>query len=372
MKVAIISGEMPAASAGGIGTVVHHLRERLEDDGVSTEIVCTDEFEGSSVTALPAPGPHPIKDLTFGRNFRTYAESVRDGVDVFHFHLPNARGPLLFAPEWVRQRSVVSVHTTPWGYHRYLYEQVPYRRLDRLGQVHKLGYSTVPIRLERRALRNVPVRTAVSSGVAAEVAEAYDVPVPTVVPNGIEPERLHEPSPGDGSTVLFVGRLVAQKGLERGLDALDHCDSEFDLKVVGTGALDERLRREADRRSVDAEFLGFVDRERLLREYAAADVLFMPSYYEGLPMVGIEGAGSGLPIAAARTARVGDVVCEENQQYVVDASDPRTLATAVDDVLSRPERVARIRRANRNRVREQFTAEGMTAAYRRLYAEVSG
>lgn len=361
MKVQIVAGEVPSPEAGGIGTVVHHLDAQFRGEDVETEIVCTDTYDTKDVTSLSAPGPHPFQDLTFGRSYRRYVNSQVDDVDVFHFHLPNARGPLLMAPDWVRERAVVSLHTTPWGYHEYLYESLPYSRLDASGKLHKLGYSSVPVAMERRALRGVPVVTAVSNGVADEAKRAYGVEC-EVVHNGVDTDTLPTSEDADGETLLFVGRLVPQKGLERGLRALDSCEADFEVQVVGTGPLDDRLKNIARRRPYDVEFLGFVERERLDRAYAEADVLFMPSYYEGLPMVGIEGAGSALPIVASKGARVDDIVSDVNDKLLFAGRDSEAVARAVDMAFDDSD-LKRIGARNRERVKARFTVSQMASAY---------
>jgi len=370
MNVMIIAGEVPSADAGGIGTVVYHLQTQLENRGITTELVSTDQFEDDSVTQLAAPGPHPIQDLTFGRNFRRYVKSAAERVDVFHFHLPNARGPLLFAPSWVRERSVVSFHTTPWGYQRYLYDRVPHSVLNMSGKLHKAGYGTIPIALERRAVKDTPALTAVSTGVASEAESAYGVSVDKVVHNGIDPSTLPSPCNTSENTVLFVGRLVAQKGLSRGLEMLDRCDSSFEFRVAGTGVLEDRLTKEARQYSFTTNFLGFISEEQLLKEYANADLLFMPSYYEGLPMVGIEGAGSGLPLVATDGARVEDIVCDKNSSYLSKGTKSGDAAQADDYFLSNPAAATDIGNKNRTSVATSFTAEQMTTKYQNLYTEI--
>ena len=104
---------------------------------------------------------------------------------------------------------------------------------------------------------------------------------------------------------LFMGRLIAQKGVDRAIDALP---DGFELWVAGEGP--ERTKLEARARGKAVRFLGEergVAKRNLL---AAADALLVPSLEDGAPTVILEALAAGLPIVASPVggipALVGD------------------------------------------------------------------
>ncbi len=101
-------------------------------------------------------------------------------------------------------------------------------------------------------------------------------------------------------TVLFLGRLVPIKGVDRVIDALAGTDAT--LLVAGDGPERRALERRARRKGVDARFLGWVREPLKSRLLYAADVLALPSRglrsgrTEGAPVVAMEARAAGLPV----------------------------------------------------------------------------
>jgi glycosyltransferase involved in cell wall biosynthesis len=107
-------------------------------------------------------------------------------------------------------------------------------------------------------------------------------------------------------TFLFCGSLIKRKGVDLLAASFARLAREFPhvrLRIVGEGELRElvaeMLRPVSDR----VEFVGFRDWDQLPGEYAKADVLCVPSRYDGWGLVVPEGLASGLPVIA--TDRMG-------------------------------------------------------------------
>ena len=105
---------------------------------------------------------------------------------------------------------------------------------------------------------------------------------------------------------LFVGSLIRRKGVDLVARAFARVAREFPhvrLKVAGVGDLEEmiaEMRREVRER---VEFVGFKHWRELPELYASADVLCVPSRYDGWGLVVPEGLAAGLPVIA--TDRMG-------------------------------------------------------------------
>ena len=122
----------------------------------------------------------------------------------------------------------------------------------------------------------------------------------TAIPNGVELDDTRRSDPAARS-VVAVGRLTAQKGFDRLIDAFgDVAGSETDwsLTIVGRGEQRRQLVQQIERR-------GLADRVRLTgfvpdvaAELAGASVFAMSSRREGLPMAMLEAMASGLAIVS--------------------------------------------------------------------------
>jgi glycosyltransferase involved in cell wall biosynthesis len=113
-----------------------------------------------------------------------------------------------------------------------------------------------------------------------------------VIPPFVHGLDLHA-RPDGPPCVLFVGRLVAAKGVTEAVEAWRRARVDLPLVVAGTGPLREGL---AD---PGVEVLGWVDRRRLASLYRRARALLMPSrWQEPFGMVGLEALAFGVPVVA--------------------------------------------------------------------------
>jgi glycosyltransferase involved in cell wall biosynthesis len=100
--------------------------------------------------------------------------------------------------------------------------------------------------------------------------------------------------PSASRTVVFIGRLTEEKGLQTLLDAWRQANSSLQLLIVGEGPLAPSLRRSA---SESVNFVGERSHEEVLSLLMTARALVLPSlWYEGQPVVALEAAAAGLPI----------------------------------------------------------------------------
>lgn len=105
--------------------------------------------------------------------------------------------------------------------------------------------------------------------------------------------------------VLYVGRLGREKGVIELLHAAARSAEPWQLKLVGRGPIEERLRRLAGRLGIAdrVRFHPFIgDRARLARWYASARAVVMPGAHETFGLVGFEAAASGASVVTCSTA----------------------------------------------------------------------
>ena len=156
-----------------------------------------------------------------------------------------------------------------------------------------------------------------------------------VVPNGVDVDRF---SPGDRSAVrarlgvgsgplaVCVGRLSRQKGQDVLLDAwssVREAVPDADLVLVGDGPDRAEL---VDRAPEGVRFVGRADPRNW---YLAADVVVLPSRWEGMALVLLEAAASGRSLVATDVAGAREVVAPGARSAVVPPGDAAALAAAV-------------------------------------------
>lgn len=121
-------------------------------------------------------------------------------------------------------------------------------------------------------------------------------------PIGVEPEYEVDlsmaPSGGD-VRLLFVGRLVQSKGIDRLCQVISRLKSDnWTLDVCGDGVWRSYLKRFVDENGLQHKIFLHGNVARMERFYERSDVLLMTSYWEGLPMVIPEAMAFGVPVVA--------------------------------------------------------------------------
>jgi glycosyltransferase involved in cell wall biosynthesis len=137
-----------------------------------------------------------------------------------------------------------------------------------------------------------------------------------------------------GFTVVFIGRLVEIKGLDLLVEAIAG-RQDWQLVVAGDGPRRAELERLAEARRIDARFCGSVGSSRRAELLAAGDALALPSRrlesgrHEGLPLVLLEAMGAGLPVVAAETGGIVELVADGANGLLVPPDDPASLGLAL-------------------------------------------
>lgn len=190
------------------------------------------------------------------------------------------------------------------------------------------------------------------------------------VANGIEPHILPRLDARKAEPVILcVGRFTPQK-LHRtlivALARLHRRGIPARLQLVGSGPLQQALERLAKRLGLShlVDFLG--RRDDVPELMARADVLALPSAFEGLPLVLLEAMALGLPAVATRIGGSVEALGPDHP-WLVAPRRSRDLAQALEDALDNPERRAITADRQVSRFEQRFTAARMAADTARIY-----
>jgi glycosyltransferase involved in cell wall biosynthesis len=209
-------------------------------------------------------------------------------------------------------------------------------------------------------------------GVAAALEERKLMPLATV-PNAVPPAppsvgRAELGLPPDVQLVLAVGRLVEQKNHALAVRAIAQVPDAV-LAIAGTGPLLGDLERQARETGVADRvlFLGLRPDARALM--GAADVVVMPSRWEGLPLSALEALASGTPLVATDVRGLRELVTDDQNALLVP-EEPRALAVALRRVLDDPELASRLGAAG-TQVEGAGSDERLVARFLELYARLA-
>lgn len=241
--------------------------------------------------------------------------------------------------------------------------------------------------LDRRTQRLATGSVCVSEGVrrfSQDVAR-LDPRRLTVIPNGIEPEpydqavalpRRELGLADDSLVALFVGRIEMQKGLDFLLIAAEKVIErrpEWQLVVVGDGPDLAGWRLYVGRDAALSRHVHLLGRRddvpALLK---AADLLVLPSLWEGMPNVVLEAMAARRAVVATTVEGTEDLVVPGQTGWLVPPWDPNALASALLEAAENRDRLARFGEAGQRRVKAEFTPTRVVAAYESLWAGILG
>jgi glycosyltransferase involved in cell wall biosynthesis len=171
-----------------------------------------------------------------------------------------------------------------------------------------------------------------------------------------------------------VARLHRQKGVEYFVKAaaiLHEKRPEATFVVVGGGPLEDRVKGEVARLGLTGRLILAGERTDALDWLSLFDIFVLPSLWEGLPLVLIEGAILGKPIAATDIDGNREVIRDGETGLLVPPADPAALAGAVLRLLNDPGLARRLGDAARLTIPPAYSLERMVAETERLYLDLA-
>ena len=175
--------------------------------------------------------------------------------------------------------------------------------------------------------------------------------------------------------VLFVGRLVPQKGVRYLIRAVPqilghHNSARF--FIAGDGWSKSHLENLAASSGCGEKirFLGFVSDSELVGLTMSADALVVPSIYEPFGIVALEGMAAGVPVVAANVGGLADIVEHDRTGVLVYPKSPESVAWGVDKVLSDPGYSEWLVRNAKKKVYDAYSWEAVAKRTSDVYEEV--
>ena len=234
------------------------------------------------------------------------------------------------------------------------------------------------INAEKRLFDHADVVTVVSHSCEEEIRAHHGLNKRIVaIPPGIDTNYFAPPEDrikGD-TYVLYTGRLETRKGLVDLVRAAKYvCEKYPDIEFIltGKGTAEAYLRRLVRNLGVgrNFHFVGYVDRDALLRYYQNATIYALPSYYEGLPATLIEAMSCGIPPVATNVRGISEVITDGETGLLVPSRNPEKLAEAMVKLLNCEKSRKEIGSRARKYIKDNYEWELITDKLEELYTRV--
>lgn len=335
--------------------------------------------EGISVVRVGRPlGRVPVVRFLAGEVARVRT-IMATRPEILHSHDSNALVPIWLAAARLRRPFVYDAHDLWLGR--------PRRQRSRLYfWLNQQWYGLIERMLVPRAAGWVTV----SRPIADLLARKYRLPEVVLVENFPPAELARDetrlplrvlegadPIPDEAPIVLYVGGLMAGRGIEHVVEAMSDLPAAH-LVLLGEGQLGEALNRLAARLGVGARVhrLGPVPSGDVVRYARSADVGVSPivpsclNYRYSLPNKLFQYMAAGIPVVASDLPQVREVVETAQAGVIVDTREPAAIAGALAALLSDAGRAGTLggqgRRAVLDRFNWEHAEDRLLEVYRRI------
>ena len=287
--------------------------------------------------------------------------------DLVHAHLGEDIAVLALAEATARLHGlplVVTVHTSVR--HTLVASDARSRRVKRWG-------GALEVRAARRAAAVLTLTQRLRAIALEEGAPPERV---HVIPSGVRWADFTGPSADPlpalrRPRVLFVGRLAFQKGVLTLVDAAARMRSGAEVVLVGDGPDRAAVERRIAELGVGdrVTLTGFLPHAEIPGVLRHGDVLVLPSAYEELGSVLLEGMRAALPIVASDTGGIPEVVRHGVTGLLCPPGDPDAFAAAIDGLLADRPRRERMGAAGRASAHD-FAWDRLAPKVLRVYEDV--
>ncbi len=179
-----------------------------------------------------------------------------------------------------------------------------------------------------------------------------------IVHCGLDPSLYRRDAASFGKRVAFVGRLDPVKGALLLIEAMSevlktHPDATLTLAGDGPARASAEARARDLGIAGSVHFAGYMTQPQVADLLATSDMLVLPSFAEGLPVVYMEALASRIPVVASRVAGVQELVVDGETGFTVPPGDVASLVDRMLHLMADPALAARMGEAGRTAVERE-------------------
>ena len=200
----------------------------------------------------------------------------------------------------------------------------------------------------------------------------------TVIENGIDLEKfmnsksipqneLYETYKEGDILLLTVGRFSVQKNHKKLIEALNLLPAKYKLLLCGEGELEKEIREQVTKLELSDRvvFLGF--RKDIADIMRSADILVIPSIWEGFGLIAAEGMACGIPITASDVPGLSEVVGDAGIKF--NPNSPADISKAVSHISDSTEMKHRVVKLGLEKAKE-YDINRMVERYLKAYSNL--
>jgi glycosyltransferase involved in cell wall biosynthesis len=386
----MLTWEFPPRVIGGISPHVFFLSKSLAKNGVKVYVVTCD-FPGAPaheiidsvevyrVDSYRNPSPDfatwvYLMNVNMQKEAAALAGQLADKIDVFHAHDWLVATAGIGLKHIFRKPLLVTMHSTE------------------IGRREGIHTSTEKMVHETEAWFTYEAWKVIccSEYMVSHVKWAFGLPDDklVMVPNGVNTHVYENVGKQDLKSfrskfalpeekiVLFVGRLVYEKGAHVLINAIPKVLEKIDAKfvIVGSGYMKEQLSNIVRSMGLERKvlFAGFVEDETLLKLQKCADVSVVPSLFEPFGIVALEAMAAKSPVVVSDTGGLSEIVEHDSTGVKVYPNNPDSLAWGITKILLDENYRNRIRENAYKKVQEKFDWDKIAQQTKRIYEAVLG
>ena len=277
--------------------------------------------------------------------------------DVVHIH---AEGPAFFSclPKMLGKRVVVTIHGIDWQREKW-----------------QSGFGSKFIRQgEKNAVKYADEIIVLSKGVQEYFKETYGRET-HFIPNGVNRPQIRKANLitekfglKKDSYILFLGRLVPEKGIRYLVEAFKNVNTDKKLVIAGGSSDTDSFMAELKELAKDDDrilFAGFVQGEMLDELYSNAYIYTLPSDLEGMPLSLLEAMSYGNCCLVSDIPECAEVV--EDKALIFKKSDVEDLQEKLQDACDHPEMVMRMKKQAADFICEKYNWDEVVKETMKLY-----
>ena len=294
---------------------------------------------------IPGSGGRIGSPFDLARQLRSFALCYFDNGYVLQDVLCLSAGRLSEVPIISGHHAVIKFG----GLHDLAWEMIGKRLLRRFAAVHVLNESDA-----RYAGRLV-------------AGKIFSIPMP------VDLELFTPRSKGEQFSVVFVGRLHRQKGVDRLIDVIRLANARFASRVRFVVVGDGPMRRDlcAVEKLQNVRVVGALSRGEVAGAIASSHALIMPSRWESFGLVGAEALACGVPLITSGMGATKEMAQEGRGFVIEDCDEPTEWCDAIAALCNESEIAAAVRLARlRAYAEKNFSLDTVSRQFDRLLESV--
>ena len=373
LKIAMFGHKRFPSREGGIEVVVTELAQRMVRlghrvicynragqamDGNIQKILPTDTYQGVQVKTVPTLDRKGLAAVT--ASFFSAIEAAFSDADIIHIH---AEGPacMCWLPKIMGKKIIVTIHGLDWKRAKW-----------------QNGFGSVYIKMgERMAVRFADRIIVLSHNMQDYFLREYHRET-ILIPNGrSEHESVHvdkicqEYNLKSQEYLLFLGRLVPEKGIHYLIEAYQNMTTDMPLVIAGASSDSDdyvsQLKQMA-RNNKKILFTGYVQGRILEELYSNAYLYVLPSDLEGMPLTLLEAMSYGNCCVVSDIPECTEIV--DSNAVVFPAGNVAALQNTLQTLCDQPHLVEQYRHAIKEHVLGKYNWDEITHKTLELYQEL--